>query len=350
MSRANRMLTVVGCHAEGEIGDVIIGGVLSPPGATMMDKKRAMERDFDHIRQRLIQEPRGSVARHVNLIVPSTRADCQAGAIIMEPTEYPPMSGSNTMCITTVLLETGMVEMVEPETRLSLDMPAGKVDVVARCRAGKCESVSIDNVPALALKLDAPLEVEGHGTIKIDIAYGGMIFAIVDAATMGFALTADEARDLAQFGEAVRIAAREQQDVQHPGARDIRGVSIVQIAGPTRREGERLIARNTCIIAPGRSDRSPTGTGTCARMAVLHARGVLQTGEGLTHESLIGSRFVGTILGETTIAGRAAILPRIEGRAWITGYHRYVVDPTDPWPEGYRLADTWGVSDTDRQF
>jgi trans-L-3-hydroxyproline dehydratase len=350
MTNANRMISVVGCHAEGEIGDVIIGGVLPPPGATMLDKKLAMERDFDHVRRRLIQEPRGSVARHVNLIVPSTRADCAAGAIVMEPTEYPPMSGSNTMCIATVLLETGMVAMVEPETRLSLDMPAGKVDVVARCRGGKCESVAIDNVPSFVLKLNAPLELEGRGTITIDIAYGGMIFAIVDASQLGFALTPDEARDLAVLGEAVRIAARAQHNVAHPTLPAIQGVSIVQIAGPTEQHGSQLVARNTCIVSPGRSDRSPTGTGTCARMAVLHARGQLKVGEGLTHESLIGSRFVGTVLGETVVAGRPAILPRIEGRAWITGYHHYVVDPSDPWPEGYRLADTWGVSGTERQF
>ena len=135
---AKRIIAVVGCHAEGEQGDVITGGVLPPPGDTMMAKKLAFERDHDDIRRLLICEPRGSVARHVNLIVPSTRDDCAAGAIIMEPTEYPPMSGSNTMCIATVLLETGVIPMVEPETRFRLDMPAGPVDIVAECRDGKC--------------------------------------------------------------------------------------------------------------------------------------------------------------------------------------------------------------------
>lgn len=344
-----RAITVVGCHAEGEVGDVITGGVLPPAGATMMDKKLAFERDHDHIRRLLIQEPRGSVARHVNLLVPSTRADCQAGALIMEPTEYPPMSGSNTMCITTVLLETGIIPMQEPETRLSLDMPGGRVDVVARCKGGKCESVTIENVPAFALRLDAPLEVAGLGTISIDIAYGGMIFAICDALALGFALTADEARDLAVVGEKVRVAAREQLPVAHPELPAVRNVSIVQIAGPLAASDGGYTARNTCIVAPGRSDRSPTGTGTCARMAVLHARGQLKTGEGLTHESLIGSRFVGKVLAETIVAGRPAIRPSVTGRAWITGFHTYLVDRTDPWPDGYRVADTWGVSDTATQ-
>ena len=345
-----RLITVVGCHAEGEVGDVITGGVLPPPGATMMEKKLAFERDFDHIRRVLIQEPRGSVARHVNLIVPSTRADCAAGAIIMEPTEYPPMSGSNSICITTVLLETGMVPMQEPETRLSLDMPGGKIDVVAQCRAGKCLAVTIRNVPSFALKLDVALEVQGLGTIAIDIAYGGMMFAICDAQALGFMITPDEARELAEVGERVRVAAREQHPVAHPQLPAIRNVSIVQFAGPLEAVPDGYQARNTCIVSPGRSDRSPTGTGTSARMAALFARGLLKVGQGLTHTSIIGSRFVGRIEGQTAVAGQPAILPSITGRAWITGYHHYVIDPTDPWPEGYRIADTWGASGTDRQF
>jgi trans-L-3-hydroxyproline dehydratase len=341
---ARRIISVVGCHAEGEQGDVITGGVLPPPGETMMDKKLAFERDFDDIRRLLICEPRGSVARHVNLIVPATRDDCAAGAIIMEPTEYPAMSGSNTICIATVLLETGTIPMVEPQTRFRLDMPAGPVDIVAECRDGKCVSVTLKNVPAFVFELDAPLEVDGLGTISIDIAYGGMIYAIVDAAALGFEIVPDEARELAEVGERVRIAARAQHPVAHPELPAIRGVSIVQFAGPLTRDGERLSARNTCIVAPGRSDRSPTGTGTTARMAVLHARGELRVGGGLTHSSIIGSHFDGAIVGETTVGAYPAIEATITGRAWITGLHQYFVDAADPWPAGYVLSDTWGTS------
>ena len=346
--QARRVITVVGCHAEGEVGDVITGGVLPPAGATMLEKKLTMEREHDHTRRLLIQEPRGSVARHVNLIVPSTRADCAAGAIIMEPTEYPPMSGSNTMCIATVLLETGIVEMVEPVTHLRLDMPAGPVDVIAACDNGKVRSVTIRNVPSFVMKLAAPLEVEGIGMLTIDIAYGGMIFAIVDAKTAGFDIRLDEARDLAILGEKVRIAARDQHPVSHPLHPEISGVSIVQFAGEFLGAGQ--VSRNTCIVSPGRSDRSPTGTGTCARMAVLHARGLLAVGEGITHESIIGSRFTGHIRGVTQVGDLAAIEPEITGQAWITGLHQYFVDPTDPWPEGYVVADTWGTSGTMRQL
>ncbi len=342
-----RIVTVVGCHAEGEVGDVITGGVLPPPGATMMERKLSMERDHDDIRRMLICEPRGSVARHVNLLTPPLRDDCVAGAIVMEPTEYPPMSGSNTMCIATVLLETGIVPMTEPETRFRLDMPGGPVDIVAECRDGKCVSVTLRNVPAFAFAIDAPLEVEGVGTIKIDIAYGGMVYAIVQAADLGFAVVPDEARAIAEFGERIRVAAREQHHVVHPEFPSVAQVSIVQFAGPLRDvagQPGRRIARNTCICPPGRSDRSPTGTGTTARMAALHARGVLGVGGGLTHESIIGSQFHGTIVGETSVGPFPAIEATIRGRAWITGFHQYVVDGTDPYPTGYVIGDTWGTS------
>jgi trans-L-3-hydroxyproline dehydratase len=341
--RASRIISVVSAHAEGEVGDVITGGVLPPAGRTMLDKKLTMEREHDHIRKLLIHEPRGSVARHVNLLVPPVRDDCVAGAIIMEPTEYPPMSGSNTMCIVTVLLETGIVPMAEPETRFRLDMPAGPVDIIAECKDGKCRSVTIHNVPSMALKLDCTLEITGHGTLTCDIAYGGMIFAICDALALGFAIRPDEARDLAQLGEKIRTAARAQHPVTHPELPDIRDVSIVQFAGPVAETDGGLTARNTCIVSPGRSDRSPTGTGTCARMAVLHARGQMTRGDTLMHESIIGSRFTGRVLGETAVAGLPAILPSITGRAWITGLHQVLIDPSDPWPEGYQVADTWGA-------
>lgn len=338
-----RSIQVVGCHAEGETGDVIVGGVLPPPGATQFERMQAFARDHDGIRRLLLSEPRGSICRHVNLITPSLRPDCAAGVIIMEPTEYPPMSGSNLMCTVTVLLETGMVKMTEPETVVMVDTPAGPVRALAQCRAGKVERVTITNVPCMALRLDAVLEVEGFGAVTADISYGGMIYAIVDATKLGFAVEADEARELAVLGERVRLAARAQlTDIRHPDNPDIAGVSIVQLNRPFAGVGQ--VTRNTCIVAPGRSDRSPTGTGTCARMAVLHARGQMKAGDSMTHESLIGSRFEGRILSETTVGGRPAIVPSISGRAWITGMHTYFVDALDPWPEGFQVADMMGVT------
>jgi proline racemase len=214
--------------------------------------------------------------------------------------------------------------------------------VRAECSDGKCLSITLRNAPAFAERLDADIEVEGLGTIKVDIAYGGMFYAIVDAPALGFSVTPDEARELAVAGEKVRRAAREQLDVVHPQFDNVRGVSIVQFAMPFQGPGK--VTRNTCIVSPGRSDRSPTGTGTSARMAVLQARGQMKEGEVLIHESIIGSRFTGKILELTEVAGRKAIVPQITGRAWITGEHHYYLDPTDPYPQGYVLSDTWGTS------
>src|SRR3954470_4805338 len=235
--RTSRVITVVGCHAGGEVGNVVVGGVLPPPGETVFEQMQALEAD-DSLRRLLLREPRGSVAVHANLVVPSQRPDCEAGFVIMEPTEYPAMSGSNTICVATVLLETGIVEMREPETILRLEAPAGIVEVTARCRDGRCESVELTNVPCFADRLDAALEVDGLGTLAVDVAFGGMWYAIADASALGFALEPHEARDLSLAGERIRVAAREQLPCVHPENPDIAGVSIVQIAQPWQGVGK----------------------------------------------------------------------------------------------------------------
>src|SRR5438445_5168655 len=336
--RTGRAITVVGCHAGGEIGNVVVGGVLPPPGDTVFEQMQSLRAD-DSLRRLLLREPRGSVAEHANLVVPATQPGCDAGFIIMEPTEYPAMSGSNTICVATVLLETGMVEMREPETMLRLEAPAGVVEVTARCRDGRCESVELTNVPCFADRLDAALEVDGLGTIAVDVAFGGMWYAIADAHELGFELEPAEARELSRIGELIRVAAREQLPCAHPENPEIAGVSIVQIAEPW--QGAGAVSKNAVIVAPGRLDRSATGTGLSARMAALHARGLMRVGQTMTHASVIGSTFGGRIIDETTVAGRPAIVPAIRGSAWITGITQVFVDPTDPFPEGYLLSDTW---------
>ncbi|HEV7133383.1 MAG TPA: proline racemase family protein [Gaiellaceae bacterium] len=341
--RSNRTITVVGCHAGGEVGNVVVGGVLPPPGATVFEQMQALRAD-DSLRRLLLREPRGSVATHANLIVPPTRPDCAAGYIIMEPTEYPAMSGSNTICVATVLLETGMVEMREPETIVRLEAPAGVVEVRAACRDGKCESVELTNVPCFAEHVDATLEVEGLLSLTVDVAFGGMWYAIADASAIGFTLEPSEARDLSFVGEKIRIAAREQLPCVHPENPDIAGVSIVQIAEPW--QGVGATSKNAVVVAPGRLDRSATGTGLSARMAALHARGLMRVGDSMTHASVLGTTFDGRIVSETTVGGRPAIVPAIRGSAWITGITQVFVDPDDPFPEGYLLSDTWPGDDT----
>jgi trans-L-3-hydroxyproline dehydratase len=336
------MITVVGCHAGGEVGNVVVGGVLPPAGKTVFEQMQTLRAD-DRLRRLLLREPRGSVAVHANLVVPATRADCDAGFIIMEPTEYPPMSGSNTICVATVLLETGMVEMREPETTLRLEAPAGPVEIRAACREGRVESIELTNVPSFADQLDARLEVPGLGTVAVDVAYGGMWYAIADAAALGFELEGREARELSRVGELIRDAAREQLRCLHPENPEISGVSIVELAEPWRGVG--AVSRNAVVVAPGRLDRSATGTGLSARMAVLHARGLLGVGDSMTHASPIGSTFEGRIVAETSVGGRSAIVPAIRGSAFVTGVTQIVVDPHDPFPEGYLLTDTWPGGD-----
>jgi proline racemase len=345
--RTRRTITVVGCHAGGEIGNVVVGGVLPPKGASVFEQMQSLARDGDSLRKLLLREPRGSVACHANLVVPATRADCDAGFIIMEPTEYPAMSGSNTICTTTVLLETGMIPMREPETVVRLEAPGGVVEARASCRDGRCESVELTNVASFADRLDAPLEVDALGTLTVDVAYGGMWYAIADAHALGFALEPHEARDLSIVGERIRSAARDQLRCVHPDNPEIAGVSIVQLAAPWRGVG--AVTRNAVVVAPGRLDRSATGTGLSARMAVLHARGLMGVGDAMAHASVLGSSFEGRILAETQVGSRNAIIPAIRGSAWISGISQLFVDPSDPFPEGYLLPDTWGVSGLDVQ-
>jgi proline racemase len=324
------------------VGNVVVGGVLPPAGATVFEQMQSLRAD-DSLRRLLLREPRGSVAVHANLIVPSRREDCVAGYIIMEPTEYPAMSGSNTICVVTVLLETGMVELREPETTFRLEAPAGVVEITAACRDGRAESVELTNVPSFVERLDAPLEVDGLGTLTVDVAYGGMWYAIADASALGFAIEPQEARELCAVGERIRVAAREQLPCAHPENPEIAGVSIVQIAEPWR--GVNAVSKNAVVVAPGRLDRSATGTGLSARMAALHARGAMHVGQAMTHASPIGSTFEGRIVAETTVGDRAAIVPAIRGSAWITGITQVFVDPDDPFPQGYLLSDTWPGDD-----
>ena len=338
--RATHLIHVVSCHAEGEVGDVIVGGVAPPPGPTLWEQRNFIERD-GWLRDVVLNEPRGGVFRHVNLLVPAKDPAAAMGFIVMEPADTPPMSGSNAICVATVALETGIVAMEEPETRFVLEAPGGPVEIAAACRDGKVETVRLRNVPSFADRLDAPLEVEGLGTLRVDTAYGGDSYVIADAAALGFALSPDEARDLARTGMRIARAANEQIGFQHPEQPEWAHISFCQFAAPVEyREGV-AHGRNAVAIRPGKIDRSPCGTGCSARLAVLHAKGVLGTGDRFVGVSLIDSRFDCRIEGETTVGGRPAILPSLAGRAWITGTHQLAVDPDDPWPRGYRLSDTW---------
>ena len=338
--RASKIIHVITCHAEGEVGDVIVGGVAPPPGGTLWEQSRFIAGD-GALRDFLLNEPRGGVFRHVNLLVPPKNPKAQMGFIIMEPEDTPPMSGSNAICVATVLLDAGILSMQEPETRFTLEAPGGLVAVTAECSNGKAERISIENVPSFADKLDAPLEIAGLGALKVDIAYGGDSFVIVDAAALGFAIRPDEARDLAEMGVRIIAAANEQIGFSHPERSGWNHISFCLFAGPLERQGNELRSAHACVVRPGKIDRSPTGTGCSARMAVLSARGLMGEGDVYRARSIIGSEFVCRIARKATIGARPAIIPIISGRGWITGINQYMLDPDDPWPSGYRLSDTW---------
>lgn len=340
--RWKRAFTVVGVHAEGEYGKVITGGVVDVPGKTMFDKMVHLRDHDDGLRKLCLFEPRGAAVHSCNIVLPSNNPKAQAGYVIMESTEYPPMSGSNTICTVTAILETGILAMVEPLTKLTLETPAGLIDLECLCRGGKVLQVKFKNVPSFVQLLDGHVEVKGLGTVKLDVAYGGMHYALMDAAALGFRITPDEARDICVAGEKIREACQEQlKGIVHPENRGIRHVTVTEFMGKLKRTKKGLTARNTVVVSPGRLDRSPCGTGTSARLAVMHARKLIKTGELFDHTSIIGTHFYGEIVGTTKVGGKAAVIPTVAGRGYITSIGQYGLDPDDPLPEGYTLSDTW---------
>ncbi|MEM9248131.1 MAG: proline racemase family protein [Pseudomonadota bacterium] len=340
--RSTRIIHTVSAHAGGEVGDVIVAGVAPPRGETLWAQRNWIAQD-DTLRRFMLNEPRGGVFKHVNLLVPPKDPSADAAFIVMEPEDTPPMSGSNAMCVATVLLETGILPMQSPETRLTLEAPGGLVQIRAACADGKVTRVAIVNLASFADRLDAPLSVPGLGEITVDTAFGGDSFVLVNADALGISPEPANARHLAQLGARITDAANAQLGFTHPDLPEWTHISFCEFTWPVEAG---LAARNTVVIKPAKLDRSPCGTGTCARMAVLHARGQLTVGQSFLSRSLIGSEFEGKILEEVDVGGRAAIVPEIAGQAWITGTHQWMLDPSDPWPDGYRLSDTWpGAAD-----
>jgi proline racemase len=338
--RFSKVFNVVGCHVGGEVCNVVVGGVGDVPGVTMFEKRLYLERERDDIRQLLLKEPRGSMIRSANVVLPSADPNAAMGYVIMEAEEYPVMSGGNTIAVATVLLETGMVRMQEPVTELTLESPAGLIQLRCECRDGKVLSVRFTNQPAFVYGLDARVEVPGLGAVILDVAWGGMAYAIIDAASLGFELVPDEARDLCLMGQRIKAAAAEQLVTVHPENPKFAGITNTEFTNPLQREGNVIYSKNAVVVSPGRIDRCACGTGTSARLAVLHARGLIVPGQKFVHESLIGSRFESTIESLATVGGYDAVVPSVAGQAWITDMSQVGLDPTDPFPMGYVLSDS----------
>ncbi|NNE53197.1 MAG: hypothetical protein HKN30_12455 [Sulfitobacter sp.] len=350
--RSTRIITAVEAHAEGEGGRVITGGMPQLRGATVFEQMQDMAGRHDDIRTLMLREPRGNPALCCNALVPTQNPAADAGFIIMEQTEYPPMSGSNTICVTTVLLETGIIPMQEPVTTLTLESPAGLIEVKATCKAGKVERVEFLNVPAFALHIGVPLDIPGQGTITVDIAWGGMFYVIAEAAAFGIDLIPENGADIVRASEAMRHAAAAQYPVTHPENPAITGPTIAQLTAPP--SDPETQGRSAVTVSSGRFDanrphaltgaldRSPCGTGTCAKMAVLHAKGLLEVGQDYVNAGPLGTTFTGRIERTGTVGDYDAIVPSLSGRGWIYGLSQYTLDPSDPFQRGYTVGDIWG--------
>lgn len=325
-------------HCQGELGKVIVGGVPAIPGDTVLDQMNHLNAGHDELRRFVTLEPRAHVAMSVNLLVEPTRPDADAGFIVLQADRAHPMSGSNCICVVTALLESGRVPMSEPESVVRLDTAAGLIVARARCEDGRVVSVSFDNVPAWVHTLDAEIATPRWGTVRADIAFGGVFYAQVDVDQVGLAIEPGSARELAEAGLELRPLVSEQVAVSHP---DLPGLD--QIAYVMWRSYDDDGALRTCTtLPPGRVDRSPCGTGSSANLAVEHARGRLSVGDVRVSRSIIGGEFTAEALGLTTVGDRPAVLPRITGRGWVYGREQLRRDPRDPFPEGWALSDTWG--------
>ena len=345
-----RMIQAVETHS-GEPMRVITGGVPHVRGDSVYEQMKWLERNDDQLRKLMLREPRGYPPLCCNLIVPPKHPEADAGFIIMEQVEYPVMSGGNTIAVATVLLETGMIPMHEPVTELTLEAPAGLIGIKAECRGGKVTQVTFENVPAFAVYLDAVVDVPELGRVTVDVAWGGMFYVIADVAQFdSLELTPHRGRDITRVAALILKAAQDQLPVEHPEYPGI-GITVAQLSGPTSNPDA---DRRNAVLVPsgpvdfdnpatwtGGIDRCPCGTGTCAKMACLYAKGELELKQPFRHEGILGTIYTGELVKEVQIGGRTGVVPTISGRAWITGYSRYVLDADDPFPEGFTVGDLW---------
>jgi len=293
------------------------------------------------LRRFAIHEPRGCAQMTTNLLLPPCDPAADAAFIPMQADGSHAMSGSNAICVTTVLLETGILPMHEPVTEVVLDTAAGLVSARANCKNGKVEYVTLNLFPSFCEQLAVPLEVQGLGSVEVDVAFGGVYYAIVDATRLGIEIIPSKARELVELGNRIKTSAQEQISVCHPEIPEFDHIEFVMFADNI--DTENHILRNGTVMPPGRMDRSPCGTGTAARLAVMHQKNELSVGEKVQIRSTINSRFDAEITSETRVGERPAVTTRITGRAWIYGIHQLGRDPSDPFQEGFTLADTWGT-------
>jgi len=336
--RWKKTLQLVDVHCEGEIGKVITGGVLNIPGKTMLDKMNHINQVDDSLRRFVCLEPRGCLQMSVNLLLPPTMPEADAAFIVLQADRAHPMSGSNAICVTTALLELGILPMTEPETTVVLETPAGLVTAKAKCQEGRCLNVSLDMLPSFASAIDLTVETQGFGRIKTDIAFGGCWYALIDASQLNLTIEPHNARKLAEAGAALREQISRQITLNHPEQPALNQLAYVMF----RQQVDDSTWQTCTTLPPGRCDRSPCGTGSSANLAALAARGLVEVGDHLTSRSIIGGEFNVYLRGRAQVGQQNAILPRITGRGFVYGFSQLGVDPNDPLAAGHILSDTWG--------
>lgn len=332
--RSRQLYSAIDSHTEGMPTRVVTGGVGTLPGATMAERRDHFIAHRDHVRRLLMNEPRGHSAMSGAILQPPTRDDADWGVLYIEVSGCLPMCGHGTIGVATVLVETGMVQVTEPTTTIRLDTPAGLVVAEVRVADGAARAVTIRNVASFLCRRDRRLDVPGYGEVVYDVAYGGNFYAILDLAQLGVPFERAERQRILDAGMAVMAAIEERDPPSHPTVPGITGCHHVQLLAPG---SDARRSRHAMVIRPGWFDRSPCGTGTSARVAQLHARGELPLGVDFVNESFIGTTFTARAVEETTVGGLPAVVPTVTGRAWVTGTAQYLLDPDDPFPEGFEL-------------
>jgi len=343
--RWSRVIQTVDVHCEGEIGRVIVGGVLDIPGNTMGEKLAHLNEVDDSLRRFLCSEPRSGPAGSFVLLTPACTPGADVGMIVLQPDQAHAMSGSNAMCAVTAILETGMLPMSGEKTLVTLDTAVGLVRGTATCRDGKVECVSLDMPAAFVAKAQQVINTPRWGQVTYDLCFGGVFYALVDVDQIGMDILPENARDLATSGVELRELIAAETDIAHPLVPDVRGLAYVMF----RKQLDNGVLQTCTTLRPGRADRSPCGTGSNASMAVRYASGQAQIGDVLTTRSIIGGEFETRLRGTEEVGSYDAVLTTISGRCWIYAMTQIGLDPTDPFPHGFILSDTWGGSATDAQ-
>ena len=333
--RFSRIYSTIECHTAGEPLRIVTGGVPVIPGATILERRRWVRENLDHVRRALMHEPRGHADMYGCYVTPPVTPDADLGVIFMHNEGYSTMCGHGVIALAAVAVATGMVPATAPETRVGLDTPAGFVEAFVEWDGEQTGTTRFRNVPSFLYRRDVAVDTPSFGPLIVDVAFGGAFYAYMEAEQAGLTVRPSDYRALIQLGDEVKHAVEAAIPVVHPLEPDLRGIYGTIIAGPPLAPG--ADQANVCIFADREVDRSPTGTGTAGRVAQLHARGRLAIGQTFVNESIIGTRFAGRVLEETAVGELPAVIPEVAGRGYIIGFSQWAVDPEDPVAEGFFL-------------